>query len=162
VALAPFLVVVAFATLIGVAVIVTISVPRCFMLHRRFTGRLKEQGRLPNLLPGHLKQGTLIVDDPTFGCNAKYCWWSPDDLLKISPHEIPSDEDREQHIKNSTDKLHMDFDEWCYETYLSVSTGTAILLTMKNGDELADRIIDNAPDIGCVKTWSGPCFNENI
>lgn len=160
----PFFLLLAPFILLGVTIIVAIQLPYCTILHHQWRSKLRRQGRYRNRkmnLTETLGGGTLLVDSPTLGWNVKYCWWTPDDLRSLSPYVLPTDVDRENHIHAQTDKLQLDFDEWCFEKYLSVDTGSAILLATRKGDKFAEKLMQNAPDVACVYTWSAPCFDES-
>lgn len=163
VALFPFFLIVALSALLGVAILVAINWPHGALLHHRWKSNLRRQGRYRNkkLNLSELTGGTLIVDAPALGWNVLYCWWTPDDLPTLTPFTIPSTAERKNHVHGTPDKLQMDFDEWCYENYLSVDTGSAILLATRRGDHFSQKLIQDAPNIGCVETWSGPCFAED-
>ena len=156
--LIPFFIIVFIATMIGLAFIVVVQTPAMIGSHYRWKTQLRSQHRFK---PRKSKRpsvttGTLIVDSPTIGWNTRHCWWSPDDILELAPHPIPTSTDRNSHIHETTDKLHLDFDEWCFEKYLSPDTGTAILLTTRNGIDYANRIREQNPKLKIIESWSGP------
>ena len=64
-------------------------------------------------------------------------------------------------MRADTGKLQMDFDDWCFENYLSVDTGSAILLVTRRGDQLARELTQNVANISSIVTWSGPCVAES-
>ena len=161
VAFIPFMLLLLPFILLGVAIVVAIALPRSILLHRRWKSSLHRQGRHRKFSSTEMLGGALIVDSPTLGWNVKYCWWTPGDLRALSPFPIPADAAREDHMRADTGKLQMDFDDWCFENYLSVDTGSAILLATRRGDQLARELTQNVANISSIVTWSGPCVAES-
>ena len=131
--------------------------------YRRWYRKLRIAGRTrsPAALLGSNQCGTLIVDNPSLGCNTTYCWWTPDDLESLSPNPIPTDDDRNNTIKSKSDgKLSHPFDRWVYERYLALETGTAILLSTRRGHKIEAKLHSRSPTYKVVTSWSGPCEFE--
>ena len=119
---------------------------------------LARQGRFrkSNAEIAELTNGTLIVDSPTIGWGLLQCWWTPDNLRAITPHQIPDEDDRKNHIQNEPENLEMPFDKWVHDKYLHPDTGTAILLSARRGDRVATKWTKLNPELDVVNSWSGP------
>jgi hypothetical protein len=126
--------------------------------NHKWKSLLAQQGRFrnPNITIAELRNGTLIVDSPTLGWGLLQCWWTPDELREITPHVVPSEDDREAHIQTDPDGLEMPFDSWVHTNYLHATTGSAILLSTRRGDRVAERWARLNPDLDVVHSWSGP------
>ena len=137
-----------------------------YFLHRRWKQKLVSAGRVSDAttLSDATSSGTLIIDRPAMGWNTTYCWWTPVDIANEAPIPIPTDDDRKQFIADSKSLEHP-FDRWCYDTFLSVNTGTAILVSTRHGERVARRLQNIVPGARLVYTWSAPFvdveFNGN-
>ena len=124
---------------------------------RKWKNALRKQGRYrPAEFDEHsLRTGTLIIDSPTLGWRLCHCWWTPDDVRATSPTEPLTDEQRKEHLQSSTgDTLSLPFDQWCYDNYISLETGSAMLLAARRGDRYAKHLQTMSPELGCVDSWS--------
>ena len=158
IAVLPIVVVVAIPVLAFFAVVSEWHLPQWIWSNRKWKTLLYHQGRFrnPGVTVTDLRNGTLIVDSPTLGWGLLQCWWTPDELKAITPHTIPTEDDRQVHIKAEPDRLEMPFDCWVHSKYLHPETGTAILLSSRRGDRWAARCTRLNPNLETVKTWSGP------
>ncbi len=146
----PFAMVVAFPILAW-------HLPQWLWYNYKWKSLLVQQGRFrnPQIAVAELRSGTLIVDSPTLGWGLLRCWWTPDELRTITPHAIPSDNDRQQHIEAEPERLELPFDRWVHSQYLDSDTGSAILLATRRGNQFAARCTKLNPALDIVNTWSG-------
>lgn len=147
-------------------VLVVMCVPVWFQsrrLHLRWKRKLAVAGRVADVksLIGVSLQGTIIVDNPTIGCNTTMCWWTSENVEAAAPVPVPTDEDRRRFILDAKSLEHP-FDRWCYDTFLSEKTGTARLVTTRRGDQLGRRLQGDSPNAKLVYTWSGPCREAEL
>ncbi len=155
--LLPFAIIVAIPVVLFIVVAIIVTLPRSLWSSHRWRQKLRRDGRYKNpaIQPHSLSTGTLIVDSPIVGWNITQCWWTPDNVLDISPEPIPTDTDRNSHIRNKTEQLELSFDRWVSKRYLDANAGTAVLIGYRGGDSLA-RQISRRTNIPVVKSRSGP------
>jgi hypothetical protein len=148
-----FLLVFGVLALIAIPVLIVAQVE-----HRAWLRKLRNSERL--LTPAEIAErggsGTLIVDQPGWDGQAKYCWWTPDDVGLISPIEITPLVDRVESLQAKINQDDLPLDRWIYNKYLKLDTGTAYLVTTKLGDLVASRLHDGMPNLKRIETWSAP------
>lgn len=134
-----------------------------YLLHRRWKRKLASSRRLANIsvLASATTSGTLIVDRPAIGWNTTYLWWTPNNVSAETEVPIPTDDGRKQFIVESG-KLEHPFDRWCYDRFLSTETGTGLLISTRRGEQLAERLKNDAPDAKVIYTWSAPCLDGDL
>ncbi len=122
---------------------------------KRWLDKLRDQNRAiaaAVLLSAH-DAGTLIVNRTTPDFTKSNCWWTPDDILTIAPCDMPDDNERRK-LQSSDSKAH-DFDLWCFQKYLSIDSGSAVLiLPVYNGARMASILKLRKPNIKLVLSWS--------
>ncbi len=133
-----------------------------YFQHRRWKRDLRRGGRVKrweDLVETEVA-GTLIVDRCTLGWNTTYCWWTSDDVEEQSPIPTPTDDERRRVIQAGETLVHP-FDQWCWQRYLALETGTAYLLATRHGDRLANRLQSAMPGAKVVAIWSAPSSLEH-
>lgn len=86
------------------------------------------------------KHGTLIVEgDPRKGPNL---WWTTESVSAVSPHRCSCD------LGSLFDRNYRPFRMWCYERYISPTTGTAFLVLGGEGHRRGFAIGTDEEDIG--------------
>lgn len=133
------------------------------MAHRkRWLQSLRKQGReiaVASLLASQ-NTGTLIVNRTTSDFSTAHCWWTAEDVLRIAPCAAPDDEQRKALQVAGPQGAH-EFDVWCYQRYLSTSTGIATLVCPAyNGNRMADLIKKSKPLMKIVLSWSAVASAE--
>ena len=159
----PIAMLVAIPVVLFLVVAIIVTVPRSLWSSHLWRQRLRRDGRYknPTIQLDSLSSGTLIVDSPTVGWNITQCWWTPDRVVDISPEPIPTEDDRNSHIRSKADQLELPFDRWVSKRYLDANAGMAILIGYRRGDVLA-RMISRRANLPVVKSWSGPiALNSN-
>ena len=153
----PIAIVVAMPVLLFLVCAIIVTFPRSMWFDYCWRTQLRRKGRYrnPTVRNDCLNSGTLIVDSPTVGGAITQCWWTPDDVVAISPELVPTDEDRNSHIAEKPDRLELPFDRWVSQRYLDANTGTATLLAFRQGEKTAATIALQR-NIPIVKSWSGP------
>ena len=129
--------------------------------HRKWLHAMRSSGRTrtaAEILAGN-ESGTLIVDQPGWGGKAKYCWWTPDDIESLAPIEITPLKDRIEAMKSEITFDSLPLDRWIYDRYLSSANGTAYLVAIRRGDNVAALLQADLDDLRLIETWSGP-FGE--
>lgn len=155
--LLPFAIAIGALVFLFIAIVILVYMPRTIWLNSLWRSKLRRDGRYkcPEIQPGSIESGTLIVDSPTVGWGITQCWWTPDNVRDISPEPIPTEEERDRHLRTNPDRLELPFDRWVSTKYLDANAGTAILLGYRRGDALV-RQITRRIDIPVVRSWSGP------
>ena len=155
--LLPFAIVVATPVLVFILVVYVWHLPTLLWSKHKWKSHLTQQGRFrnPQIVVSELGNGTLIVDSPTLGWGLLQCWWTPDDLRAITPHAVPTEDDRQSHIQSEPDELEIPFDRWVHTHYLNADTGSATLLATRHGDRFAVKCTKFNPALDVVNTWSG-------
>src|SRR5580658_5183393 len=101
---------------------------------KRLLRHLKTRGRV---LPWaevekhlHAGVGTLVVEQAN-KVGIRF-WWTPDDLIVMTPVPIPKNEDlgMDYHRGKSSDPFVL----WCFQNYLSATDGKAFLTSPKGLD----------------------------
>jgi hypothetical protein len=119
---------------------------------RRVLRTLRESGRYLSLADvlKHIEArgGTLIIEFPSFGWNYTRAWWTPDDVLSISPFSVPSKGDYEQAYRNCE---CLDWDKWCLENYTCMDSGCAYLLRVWNGAALEPILRQQFPALQVIR-----------
>lgn len=153
----PIAILVAIPVVLFFVVVIAVSLPRSLWLSHLWRQKLRRDGRYKNpaIQFDSLTTGTLIVDSPTVGWNITQCWWTPECIAEISPEPIPTDDDRDSHIRSKAEQLELPFDRWVSKRYLDANAGTAVLIGYRRGDVLA-RMISRRANLPIVKSWSGP------
>lgn len=156
--LAPFVIILG---LFVFAVLGIIALPLCVrghFEHREWLRKMRSSGR--TLTTKEIAErggtGTLIVDNPGWGGNSRYLWWTPDDIESLSPVLIVPMTERIQALKFTIDDDALPFDRWIYNAYLSRDTGTAYLVTSLHGDSVASQMRADMVNLRLVETWSAP------
>jgi len=154
--LAPFALAGGIVVMIFLAALVVAYAPAGIWQNYKWKSVLKHQGRFrnPSLDVASISDGTLIVDSPTLEWGLCHCWWTPDDVRDVCPHDVPTRDDRKRHMQSEQGTLAMPFDTWCYEKYVHPNNGAAVLLATRHGDRYADRIAEAAPKVDRVESWS--------
>jgi hypothetical protein len=106
-----------------------------FANEKRFEKLMERSGRKRTAETVDLTQGTLILERPSYSWAKTRLWWSPDEILALSPYPYPSPEERR---KQATSESWDPFDRWCTETYLDAKNGTACLISAGVGQELLE------------------------
>ena len=106
----------------------------------------------------HNESGTLIVDQPGWGGKHKYCWWTPDDVESVAPVDVTPLADRIDALKFEIrgDGTDLPLDSWVFEQYLSDESGTAYLVSTRNGDNIAKNLTKKLSGLKIVETWTAP------
>lgn len=153
----PIAIVAALAVGLFLLCAIIVVYPRSMWSDYCWRRQLRRAGRYKNAaIDGHyLNSGTLIVDSPTVGWTITQCWWTPDDVVAISPVPIPTDEDRKSHSSDKPEQLALPFDRWVAKRYLDANAGTATLLAVRRGEQIAAEV-SGRRNIPIVKSWSGP------
>ncbi len=152
--LLPFLCL-AFFFLVLVPILIGISFAMCFLMEHRFLWWMRQNGRYLRLSRARSlileKGGTFIIEVPTLGWGFTHAWWTPDDLLAISPFPVPTKAEYEQAVE----KMQcLDWDDWCWKNYTCPEHGRAFLIRVWNGMSLEPRIITRFPNSQVVRTWT--------
>lgn len=155
-----------FAIAVGLLVFGTLglaSIPmsvRGHFEHRAWLREMYINGRTitPSGIVDHGQSGTVIVDQPGWGGKAKYCWWTPDDVEALAPVDVTPLSDRKDALKFELrgDGTDLPLDSWVYEHYLSDESGTAYLVSTRNGDTLAENLTKKLAGLKIVETWTAP------
>ena len=95
-------------------------------------------------------RGTLILESPTAGWNVTRAWWTPDNVLALSPAPPPDASERDVLVL-----IRHPFIEWCHEHYTDLDRGTAYLVAVYNGHRSAKRLVARFPGITKIDLWSG-------
>lgn len=123
----------------------------------RWLRDLRRQGRaMPAAtLLAENPSGTLIVDRPGFKLNGGNCWWTGDDIAELSPFLIPTDDGRLRQLEQTKGSSPLEFDKWCWERYISPTSGAAVLVTpARRGDVIAMKLRKRLPQLALVTSWS--------
>ena len=160
----PTIAAILFAVVAGAPVLLFIlcliawHLPGMMWSQYKWKDSLVRQGRYrnPKVVPSEIVGGTLIVDNPTLGWRVLQCWWTPERVREITPLAIPTEAEREVHVRSSPESLDMPFDRWVHTRCLDPNSGAAVLLATRRGDRFAAKCIQRSPGIDVVRTWSGP------
>lgn len=117
--------------------------------HMRRRGRYVPSSEICERIAAH--GGTLIIESPSLGWTFTHAWWTPDDVVSISPFAIPADEE----YKNAAATMRcLDWDKWCWDNYTSPDEGRALLLRVWNGASVERRLRQRFADLSVVRTWT--------
>lgn len=140
--------------LLGVVIVIFATLAN-FLSQRGFLRQMKFAGRYltRSELRARVEEfgGTLIVEDPSLGWNFTHAWWTPDDLLALSPFPQPTDEEYDNAVKTMN---CLDWDRWCWENYTSPDKGRAYLLRTWNGVTMERFFETRFPTTKRVRTWT--------
>lgn len=162
-----FLIGIPFGLLIGTflaiaafAIVVPMSIRERFQ-YRQWVQKMRSKGRVrdASAIVHNNESGTLIVDRPKWGESLKHCWWTPDDVASLAPFDIIPLSDRIDALRFEIqgDGFDLPLDRWIYEHYLSDDSGTAILVSTRNSDKIAECLTRKLPGLKIVETWTAPC-----
>ena len=153
----PFIILLLPFIALGVGIIfVNASVSGLFQ-RARWLRELRKHGRATPaaVLLSTASGGTLIVDRPAFNLKATRCWWTDENVAEIAPVPIPTDDERMELCTGTKETTPHEFDLWCWQRYLSPSTGSATLVTPpRHGEAMASKIREHLPSLSCVTSWS--------
>jgi hypothetical protein len=111
-----------------------------FLRRRQLSARIAAEG-----------SGTLIVESPSLGWGFTHAWWTPENVLTISPYAVPSDDD----YRHAAEKMQcLDWDRWQWENYTAPDKGRAFLLRVWNGRSLERWVKRTFPGMSVVHTWT--------
>lgn len=126
-----------------------------FAIERRFLYQLRQSGRYLRLSSARARiseeGGTFIIEKPTLGWNFTHAWWTPDDLLALSPYPVPTEDEYDNSAK---EMKCLNWDAWCWDNYTSPETGRAFLIRVWNGMSLEPRLTKRFPNTRIVRTWT--------
>ena len=76
-------------------------------------------------------------------------------LAEIAPMPIPTDAERLNFCTETKETTPHEFDLWCWQRYISPTTGSAVLVTPPHhGEAIASKIREHLPSLSCVTSWS--------
>jgi hypothetical protein len=111
-----------------------------FLRWRQLSARIAEEG-----------SGTLIIESPSLGWRFTHAWWTPEKVLALSPHALPTDDD----YRSAAEKMQcLDWDRWHWENYTDPNKGRGLLLRVWNGRSLEKWVRRTFPSVDVVHTWT--------
>jgi hypothetical protein len=153
----PFIILLLPFIALGIVIIFVNATVSGLFLRARWLRELRKQGRAtrPAVLLSAASRGTLIVDRPGFNFKVTHCWWTDENLAEIAPMPIPTDAERLNFCTETKETTPHEFDLWCWQRYLSPTTGSAVLVTPPHhGEAIASKIREHLPSLSCVTSWS--------
>jgi hypothetical protein len=111
-----------------------------FLRWRQLSARIAEEGA-----------GSLIIESPSLGWGFTHAWWTPENVLKICPHDLPNDEE----YRGAAQKMQcLDWDRWFWKNYTDPDNGKGYLLRVWNGRSLEKWVKRSFPSVVVVNTWT--------
>lgn len=121
----------------------------------RFSLRMRRAGRFLRLPDARQRiaavGGSLIIELPARGFRHTRAWWTPDDVTAGGRFSEPTDED-EKNLPD--DKVCSEFDQWCWDQYVSPRTGRAFLLRSWNGRTFERKLRSQYTNLNIFHTLS--------
>jgi len=153
----PFIILLLPFIALGIGILFVNATVSGLFLRARWLRELRKQGRATPLavLLSTASGGTLIVDRPGYNFKTTHCWWTDENVTAIAPMPIPTDAERLDLCTENKKSTPHEFDLWCWQRYISPTTGSAALVTPPHhGEAIASRIREHLPSLSCVKSWS--------
>jgi hypothetical protein len=153
----PFIILLLPFIALGIGIIFVNGTVSGLFLRARWLRDLRKQGRAtpPAVLLSTASGGTLIVDRPGYDFKTTHCWWTDENVTEIAPMPIPTDAERLDLCTETKKSTPHDFDLWCWQRYISPTTGSAAIVTPpRHGEAIAVKIREHLPSLSCVKSWS--------
>ena len=97
------------------------------------------------------QSGSLIIEYPYLGWGISRVWWTPDDVVAVSPAEPKTIDDFDCDLTNMTSEP---FTEWAVAHYLSATTGRAWLVSVFKSEVLVRKLETQFPTLKKVEVDS--------
>ena len=158
----PFFLLLLPFVLLAFCAMYVVALPTSVFHFRRWKRTLRVNGRIisPEGVCSAEEGGTLIVDRPGYTWGTTHCWWTTDRVADCAPVAIPTDDERMNLCKETSQTAAHPFHAWCWNRYLSPATGTAKLVATRQGESAAKRIRKRTTAANLVYSWSAPAQDE--
>ena len=153
----PFMVLLLPFIALGVGIIFVNATISGLFQRARWLRALRRNGRATSaaVFLASADDGTLIIDRPGFNYKATHCWWTEDNVERLSPVPIPTDAERMDLCTRTKEMTPHEFDLWCWRRYISPETGVATLITPPHhGEAMATLLRKRLPNLSFVMSWS--------